>query len=58
MTTWTNSSKNTSSYTNQLNLGRLQYLLTDAQDYILVGEDEDETLILWDDTGWSNISKS
>lgn len=58
MTTWTNLTKNTSTHTNQLNLGRINYLLTDALDYILVGADEDETLILWGDTTWTNLTKN
>jgi hypothetical protein len=47
-TTWTEVSKNTSTWGNINKNGTTQYILTDILDYILVGTSEDEVLV-WDD---------
>lgn len=59
MATFTNTTKNTSTFTNIQNPHGLYYILTDTPDYVLVGNDEDEFLI-WDDfvTSYKNLTKN
>lgn len=58
MATFTNTTKNTATFTNTKNSHGLYYILTDLLDYVLVGDDEDEFLI-WDDfTSYKNLIKN
>lgn len=58
MATWTNTSKNSATWTNSNKSAQLIYLLTDALDYILVGELEDLTLVIQEGTPWATLPKS
>ena len=53
-----NQSKNSATFANQNNLGVLSYLVTDAPDFVLVGSAEADTLILWGDTAYTNLTKN
>ena len=68
MSTWANQTKNTATFTNQTKNSatfanqskshNLAYILTDALDYVLLGQNSDEVLI-WDEpTSWANQLKS
>jgi hypothetical protein len=68
MSNWTNTIKNASSFinqtknsaifTNQSLSHTLAYILTDALDFVLLGQNSDEVLI-WDTpTEWSNLAKN
>jgi uncharacterized membrane-anchored protein len=69
MSTWSNTTKNTETFTNQTknsvtltnqtkSHNSIGYILTDALDYVLLGQNSDEVLI-WDTpTEWSNLTKS
>jgi len=56
--TWTNTSKPSSSFSNMSKPGEVGFILTDALDYVLVGQDEDEFLI-WSlgGTSYTNLTK-
>jgi hypothetical protein len=65
---WTNTTKNASSFTNQTKNSAtftnqslshtLAYILTDALDFVLLGADSDEVLV-WDTpTSWANLAKN
>jgi hypothetical protein len=58
MTTYSDVARNSTDYTDAPAVGRLSYLLTDTPDFILVGTDEDETLILWDTTEFSDVARN
>jgi hypothetical protein len=55
---FTNTVKNVSTFANSVKSGILTFLLTDIQDYILVGSAEDEILITQQPTSWSNTNKN
>jgi hypothetical protein len=58
MSNWTNTTKNTATFTNTNRSHNLGYILTDALDYVLLGASSDEVLI-WDETtSWVNQSKN
>jgi hypothetical protein len=58
MSTFTNTTKNTATFTNTDRSHNLAYILTDALDYVLLGASSDEVLI-WDEpTSWSNLTKN
>ena len=58
MSNWTNTTKNTATFTNTNRSHNLGYILTDALDFVLLGASSDEVLI-WDEpTSWANLAKN